>query len=68
MPENQMINVLQVIGRDPVSDWLIATFRSETGVVRSSTKISPYLIPYQAHKPCMENRLILDVQLVKPLP
>jgi pilus assembly protein CpaE len=33
MAENQMINVLLVTGRDPVSDWLIATLRSETNVV-----------------------------------
>src|SRR5512136_1691390 len=33
MTENQMINVLLVTGRDPVSDWLIATLRSESGVV-----------------------------------
>lgn len=33
MIENQLINVLLVTGRDPVSDWLIATLRSETGVV-----------------------------------
>ncbi len=25
-------------------------------------------IPYQTHKSCMENMLILDVQQVKPLP
>lgn len=28
-----MINVLLVTGRDPVSDWLITTLRSESGVV-----------------------------------
>ncbi len=33
MTENQMINVLLVTGRDPVSDWLITTLRSENGVV-----------------------------------
>jgi pilus assembly protein CpaE len=33
MTENQMINVLLVTGRDPVSDWLISTLRSESGVV-----------------------------------
>src|SRR5512136_2919018 len=33
MTENQMINVLLVTGRDPVSDWLIAALRSESGVV-----------------------------------
>lgn len=33
MTENQMINVLLVTGRDPVSDWLITTLRSESGVV-----------------------------------
>jgi pilus assembly protein CpaE len=33
MTENQMINVLLVTGRDPVADWLIATLRSESGVV-----------------------------------
>src|SRR5512136_2326563 len=33
MTENQMINVLLVTGHDPVSDWLVATLRSETGVV-----------------------------------
>jgi pilus assembly protein CpaE len=33
MAENQLINVLLVTGRDPVSDWLIATLRSESGVV-----------------------------------
>jgi pilus assembly protein CpaE len=33
MTENQLINVLLVTGRDPVSDWLIATLRSESGVV-----------------------------------
>src|SRR5512139_2221751 len=33
MTENQMINVLLVTGRDPVSDWLVTTLRSESGVV-----------------------------------
>ncbi len=33
MTENQLINVLLVTGREPVSDWLIATLRSESGVV-----------------------------------
>lgn len=33
MTENQMISVLLVTGRDPVSDWLITTLRSESGVV-----------------------------------
>ena len=28
-----MINVLLVTGRDPVSDWLVTTLRSESGVV-----------------------------------
>jgi len=26
------------------------------------------LIPYQTHRSCLENMLILDVQQVKPLP
>ena len=33
MTDNQLINVLLVTGRDPVSDWLIATLRTEAGVV-----------------------------------
>ena len=33
MTENELINVLLVTGRDPVADWLIATLRSESGVV-----------------------------------
>lgn len=33
MTETQLINVLLVTGRDPVSDWLIATLRTEAGVV-----------------------------------
>ena len=33
MTENQMIHVLLVTGHDPVSDWLIATLRSESNVV-----------------------------------
>ncbi len=33
MTETQMINVLLVTGRDPVADWLIATLRTEAGVV-----------------------------------
>jgi pilus assembly protein CpaE len=33
MTETQLINVLLVTGRDPVSDWLIATLRMEAGVV-----------------------------------
>jgi pilus assembly protein CpaE len=33
MTEGQLINVLLVTGRDPVSDWLIATLRMEAGVV-----------------------------------
>src|SRR5512137_1164441 len=33
MTETQMINVLLVTGRDPVSDWLIATLRTEAGVM-----------------------------------
>ena len=33
MAENQLIHVLLVTGRDQVSDWLMATLRSEPGVV-----------------------------------
>jgi pilus assembly protein CpaE len=33
MTDNPMINVLLVTGRDPVSDWLLTTLRSESGVV-----------------------------------
>ena len=33
MTDIQLINVLLVTGRDPVSDWLIATLRTEGGVV-----------------------------------
>lgn len=33
MPENQLINVLVVVPREPVSEWLISTLRTEPGVV-----------------------------------
>jgi pilus assembly protein CpaE len=33
MADTQMINILLVTGRDPVSDWLLTTLRSESGVV-----------------------------------
>ena len=33
MPENQLIHVMLVSGRDPVSDWLLTTLRTEAGVV-----------------------------------